>query len=92
MLDELDCYSCSAQVVHALLEAAVEDDSCGQLGIGHLRWRQLMPSADGQVRGCLVVSALHSERPVHVSSSQLSTRLQRASRKMTKHPSPAQFA
>lgn len=44
------------QVVHALLEAAVEGNSGAQPGISHARWRQLMPDAEGQVCNGMVKS------------------------------------
>lgn len=37
------------QVVQALLATADDSDSCSQPGISHARWRQLMPTTEGQV-------------------------------------------
>ncbi len=35
--------------MQALLATADDSDSCSQPGISHARWRQLMPTTEGQV-------------------------------------------
>ncbi len=47
---------CHRQVVHALLEALEDGDSCGQQGISLGRWRALMPDAAGQVTWCIAIA------------------------------------